>query len=103
MSGLEVQAASEVLDDVRIVHFAEETTLLLKALNDVAGGGIPRGEEDWVQHLGGAGELVKSGIVDGTVGADPEGVMLAFDKMKAAVAEGALESISPGPYGLPWT
>ena len=38
-----------------------------------------------MQHLGGTGELVKSGLVDGTVGADPEGVKVAFDQVKAAV------------------
>ena len=46
VSRLGIQAASEVLDDVRMAHFAEETTFLLEALDDAAGGGIPRGEED---------------------------------------------------------
>ena len=40
--GLRVQAASEVLDDVWVAHFAEEATLLLEALDDATGGGVPR-------------------------------------------------------------
>ena len=74
-----------------MAQFAEEAILLREALNDGTGGGVPRGEEDWVQHFGGAGELVTSGLVDGTVRAGPEGVVLALDQVQAAVAEGALD------------
>ena len=49
-----------------------------------------------MQHLGGTGELVKSGLVDGTIGGDPEGVKVAFDQVKAAVAEGALNRYLQG-------
>ena len=102
--GLGVQAASEVLDDVWVAHFAEEATFLFETLDDATGGGVPRGEEDWVQHLGGAGELVTSGLVYGTVGANPEGVILALDQVKIAVAEGALDRyLSSHTVYLPYT
>ena len=58
-----------------------------------------------MQHLGGAGLLVTSGLVDGTVGADPDGVIFALDQVKAAVAEGALDRYLSGHMvycGLPY-
>ena len=70
-------------------HLAEELALLLEALDDATGGRVAGGEEDRVQHLGGAGELVTLGPVDGPVGTDAKGVRLALDELHAAIAEAA--------------
>ena len=93
---LGIAARAKVLDDVRVAHLAEELALLLEALDDATGGRVAGGEEDRVQHLGGAGELATLGPVDGSVGADAEGVRLALDELHVAVAEAAGDLELPG-------
>ena len=72
-------------------HSAKELALLLKAFHDATGGGVPGEEEDGVQYLSSTGELVTSGLVDCTVGANAEGVVLTLDEVKAAVAKATLD------------
>ena len=69
-------------------HSTQELALLLKVFHDATGGRVPGGEEDGVQYLSSTGELGTSGLVDCTVGAMAEGVVLTLDKVKAAVALG---------------
>ena len=79
-----------------MAHLAEELALLLEALDDATRGRVAGGEEDRVQHLGGAGELAALGPVDGPVGADAEGVRLALDKLHVAVAKATRDLELPG-------
>ena len=85
-----------------MAHLAEELALLLEALDDATRGRVAGGEEDRVQHLGGAGELAALGPVDGPVGADAEGVRLALDELHVAVAEAAGDLELPGHQALTW-
>ena len=95
---LGVSARAEVLDDVGVPHFAEELALLLEALHDATGGGVSGGEEDGVQYLSSAGELVTLGPVDGAVGANAEGIGPALDQLYATVAETTLD-LQPLSHG----
>ena len=88
---LRVTTGSQVLDDVGVPHSTQELALLLEAFHNATGGGVPGGEEDGVQHLSSTGELVTSGLVDCTVGANAEGVVLTLDEVKAAVAKATLD------------
>ena len=72
-------------------HSTEDLALLLKAFYDAMGGGVPGGEEDGVQYLSSTGELVTSGLVDCTVGANAEGVVLTLDEVNPAVAKATLD------------
>ena len=87
-----------MLDDVGVPHLAEELALLLEALHDALGGGVLGLEEDGVQYLSSAGELVALGLVDGTVRANAEGVVLALDQLYATITETALD-LQPLSHG----
>ena len=71
---------------------AQEVTLLLKALDNAAGGRVPGCKEDGVQNLGGTGELVALGLVDSTIGANAEAVGLTLDELNTAVAKTSLNA-----------
>ena len=90
-SRLGVMTRSQVLDDVGVPHSTQEPAFLLKAFHDATGGGVPGRKEDGVQYLSSTGELVTSGFVDGTVGANTKGVGLIFSEVEPAVAKGTLD------------
>ena len=96
---LGVNTRAKMLDNVRVAHLAEELALLLEALDDTTRGRVAGGEEDRVQHLGGAGELSTLGPVNGPVRADAERVRLALDELHVAIAEAALDL---EVLGHPW-
>ena len=72
-------------------HSTQELALLLKAFHNAMRSGVPGGEEHRVQYLSSTGELVTSGLVDCTVGANAEGVVLTLDEMNPAVAKATLD------------
>jgi len=72
-------------------HSTQELALLFKAFHDATGGGVLGGEEDGVQYLSSTGELVTSGLVDCTIGANAKRVVLTLDEVNPAVAKATLD------------
>ena len=65
----------------------QELALLLKMFHDAMGGGVPGGEENGVQYLSSTRELVTFGLVDSSVGANANGVVLTLDEVNLAVVK----------------
>ena len=91
-SSLGVRTGAQILDDVWVLQPAQTLDLALKALHDAGGSGVPGLEEDGVQDFGGADELVTLGLVDCSVRAVPQRVLLRLDQLNVVEAKTALDS-----------